>query len=866
MKAHEYEFHFRDIGQLRADIEHMHLDIPVTDNFTALADPLLIGDTQAPNRLCVLPMEGCDAVENGSPGGLTFRRYIRYAEGGFGLIWFEATAVTPEARSQPAQLQLNKDNVGIYVQLVKAMRKAATDRFHRDIVIIIQLAHAGPYCRPEGIPAPIIAYHDPDLDRRLGISGEYPVVTDDYLDKLQDAYIRAAALAAEAGFDGVDIKSCHNDLIAQLATAHTRNGKYGGSLENRTGFLTATIGRIAAEVPGIFPATRMSVYDAVHWPYGFGTDKKDYEKPDLNEPIALMRMLEDAGLGLANISTGMPILGTDIGAAPVSETDKRAKREHPLKQFSKIIGITSEIRRAVPNLPIIVGGGYSWLRQFMPYVAAAVIEKGWASAIGLGRAAMAYPNAPADIFEKGEMEPAKCCITCSACIQLMRDGGRVGCVIKDKEIYGSEYRHRRHFSPDNLKAEALRCLHCEAADCSAACPTHIDVPTFIKAFADGDIDKAYETIRRSNVLPEMCSHLCPAWLQCEGACIQATLTGRAIPIRDIQYAVCRLARERGLTGIRLKTKYSGKNIAVIGGGPAGLACVIRLIEKGHNVVLFERESKLGGTPELLIPERRLPSVSAEIDMILQPAVKAGLLKVKFNSILGEDIMLADLRKRYDAVLLAAGLWSELSIGKAEGVSDAISFLQNAKNGKLISVPQRVAILSGGDCAMDAAVTAKELGVVDLYIIYGGSLADMHWHMADDWFRTNGVHCLTLTDPLGYEVNKQGRLIGLRTCRTVLGPPDGENRRLPAPLPGSESVLPVDMVIEAMGLGISSQLRNAIAGVTFTTTGLVKTVRENSFETELNKVFAAGALINGGSTVAQCIAEGMQAADEIDKLL
>ena len=216
--------------------------------------------------------------------------------------------------------------------------------------------------------------------------------------------------------------------------------------------------------------------------------------------------------------------------------------------------------------------------------------------------------------------------------------------------------------------------------------------------------------------------------------------------------------------------------------------------------------------------------------------------------------------------MAAGLWKELSLGKADGVIDALTFLKNVKNGEITSVPSKVAILTGGDSAMDASVLSKELGAVDLYLVYPGSLSDMHWHMDDGWFRNSGTNMLTLIRPTGYVTDKKGKLIGLRICRTEYGQPDKSGLRKIKDVPDSNSILKVDMVIEAMGLGIADNMKKVLKGVRYTEHGLIRTPKEGSFATGLKKVFVAGGLINGGASVVHCIADGMKAAEEIDLYL
>lgn len=841
-------FHLKHADHLRDELDRLGLDLPVDDDFSPLEQSLNLRGKRTTNRLCVQPMEGADATPCGAPGRLTFRRYARYAGGGAGLLWVEATAMRLDATANPAQLRLDRDTVHEFEQLVSAMRAAAAERTGANIILFLQLTHPGRHSQPE----PIIARHCPHADGDISRPPDRPLVDDDYLDALRDTYIEAARLAFEAGFDGVDIKSCHGDLTAELLTARSRPGKYGGSFENRCRFLLTTLAGIRATVPGLLLATRTSAYDGHPQPCGFGVHTHDARATDLEEPIRLAGMLRDGDVSLVNVSVSVP---------PPSP----GKSDHPLGLLGRQLEITRKIQAAVPDLPI-VGGGFSWLRHLLPHVAAGAVRRGDMTVVGLGRSALAYPDAPRDLLETGHLDPVKCCIMCNACYELIGDGAPAGCVIRDDAVYAPEYRHRRRYAPAHLRDEARRCHDCETAMCTAACPTHIDVPAFIKAFADGETAAAYAVIRRANVLPEMCSHLCPAWMQCEGACIENTLSGNPIPIRDIQYAVCWSARSGNLTGMQLPRERTGKRVAVVGGGPAGVAGAVGLLEKGHRVVIFERDEGLGGTPEQLIRAGRFPGARSEMDAVLQPALAAGSLEIRREQALGEGLTLGDLRDRFAAVLLATGLWQEQSLGPVDGVIDALTFLREVKDGRRRAVPARVALLSGGDCAMDAAVLAKELGALDLYIVYGGSLAEMHWHMPGDWLRTSGAHCMTLTRPQGYALDTRGVLQGVRIIRTDYGRANACGTRALVDVPGSDSVLCVDMVIEAMGLQVSDALRSALDGIELTPHGLVAIAGGGSFATCLKKVYAVGGLVNGGASVVQCIAEGMQAAREINRAL
>lgn len=455
-KTRHERFHVRDLDQLRRDMVRLGVSFPLQEDVSILGQPLALAGRTLANRFLVQPMEGCDAEADGSPGDLSFRRYRRYARGGFAAIWFEATAVVNEARSSAGQFHIHTENVGRYAELVKAVREAAgRDGAGRDIVLILQLTHSGRYSKPAGIPRPIIAHRSPILDPLHTLPADYPLVTDDELDRLQDRYVEAARLASEAGFDGVDVKSCHCYLVSELLASFTREGRYGGSFENRTRLLLEVLARIRHEVPAVFVTTRMNAFDAIPHPYGFGVSPEDGTVPDLTEPLRLARLLEQGGAALLNITIGNPRYNPHYGRPfDLPARGSPLPDEPPLAGIARFIGITAEFQRALPQLPV-VASGYSWLRQFLPNAAAGAIQAGGAALLGIGRGAFAYPDTPRDVLSGKGMDPAKCCVACSACTQIMRDGGRTGCVVRDHEVYGPEYQLARNRALGQLQEERI---------------------------------------------------------------------------------------------------------------------------------------------------------------------------------------------------------------------------------------------------------------------------------------------------------------------------------------------------------------------------------------------------------------------------
>lgn len=443
MAVHE-PFRFKTLEELRAKIAELGLNLPLDDDLSPLAAPVKIGALTAPNALIVHPMEGCDGASDGQPDALTIRRYERFAAGGCGLLWFEATAVVAEGRANPRQLLMVKENLESFRALLARTLDVARQANGPDFrpVTILQLTHSGRYARPVDATAPIIAHHDGVLDKVYNIPADHPLISDDELDRLQDRYVEAARLAKEAGFDGVDIKSCHRYLLSELLAAHTRPGRYGGSFENRTRFLLSVINRVQAEAPGIMVTTRLNVYDGHPYPWGWGVSRESQKIPDLSEPLRLVRLLAERGLRMINVSAGNPYFTPHINRPfDVPIVGGKVVEEHPLEGVARIIDQARQVQELLPDR-VIIGSGYSWLRQFLGHVAAAALRRRWATMIGLGRGAFAYPDFARDLL-KGALDPKKCCITCSRCTQIMRDHGPTGCVIRDREVYGPIYAEGR---------------------------------------------------------------------------------------------------------------------------------------------------------------------------------------------------------------------------------------------------------------------------------------------------------------------------------------------------------------------------------------------------------------------------------------
>ena len=879
-----WEFRLREIDDLKRLGEQLNVGVEAIEDVSILAEPVKAGGLVIPNSLAVHPMEGCDGDSQGRPGKLTLRRYERFAAGGAGLIWAEATAVVPEARANPRQLWIHQGSKDSFADMVKMMRHKAAESMgpeHKP-VFVLQLTHSGRYSKPEGKSHPIIPQRDPyrdplvpqqapNADAQSRIPDDWPLVTDEYLDALQDAYVAAAKMAYEIGFDAVDIKSCHGYLINELFACHNREGKYGGSFENRTRFVLEVIDRIRAELgKDVGITTRLGIYDAIPYPYGWAVDKDDYTKPDLTEPKKLISLLKDRGVMLFNITIANPYFNPHVGR-PFNETivGGYEEPEHPLTGVNRLAGLTAEIQREFPDIAF-VGTGYSWLRNLFANVAAANKAKGRTTLVGAGRMAFAYPDFAKDIVTKGRMSPEKVCVACSACTQIMRDGGMAGCVVRDNEVYGPIFERGRMSDRDNLIRLGSACRKCQEPTCQLGCPAGVNIPGFIGLFLDGKERQAYEVLRQANIFPEICAWLCPVEQQCQGHCLQGFIGDAPLPIAEIQMYLAEQANRNGWSKLKLPAETTGMNVAVIGAGPAGLSCTAKLLEAGHKVTLYDASTEFGGMISAVIPDdRQSDSLKHEI-----PAVLADVPQERMEWRLGRkldgDFNLDHIvDEGFDAAFIGMGLSESVSVGDKnediEGLWNAMDFLSAAKKPDGIDLEGKfVAVIGGGNTAMDVAVTARNLGAKDVFLIYRRSFREMPaWTGERDRAVNQGVHFLILTQPTGY-VSFAGKLTGIKLCVTRLGEPDESGRRRPELVESSAYNLDMDIVVEAIGQAPPEGIDRMLPGVEIKS-GLIRT-EEGTLATSRPGVFAGGDLVRGASTVVSAVADGMKAAKEIEEFL
>jgi 2,4-dienoyl-CoA reductase-like NADH-dependent reductase (Old Yellow Enzyme family) len=459
-------FKYHSLDELRAACAELRLDLRFSEDFGPLFRPVRIGPLTAGNALCIQPMEGCDGTLDGAPDELTFRRYQRFGAGGAKLIWGEAAAVLEEGRANTRQLFLCDQTASAIERMLRDCRAAHRQAFGKDdhLVVGLQLTHSGRY----SYRRPLIAFHDPILDPRIvvdkatgkTVDGSYPLLTDDYLERLVDHYVAAAKLAREIGFDFVDIKQCHRYLLSELLAAKTRPGRFGGSVENRTRLARFIIERIRSEVPGLVVATRLNVFDCI--PYrkradssdgepcpwtppvqsAWGTREDDPFTPDLREPLWWVGEMAKLGVAMVNVSMGNPYATPHvIRPFEYPPPDGYETPEHPLIGVDRHVRLAAEIQRAVPKLPII-GSGYSYLQEYLFNAGAANVAEGRVTFVGVGRAALPMPDFARQLQETGKLDRKRVCRTFSYCTALMRSKHNelgqfaTGCPPFDKDVYG----------------------------------------------------------------------------------------------------------------------------------------------------------------------------------------------------------------------------------------------------------------------------------------------------------------------------------------------------------------------------------------------------------------------------------------------
>jgi glutamate synthase (NADPH/NADH) small chain len=436
------------------------------------------------------------------------------------------------------------------------------------------------------------------------------------------------------------------------------------------------------------------------------------------------------------------------------------------------------------------------------------------------------------------------------------------------------------YSPDQAKLESLRCLQCKNAPCVAGCPVRIDIPAFVSAIANGDVQKAIEIIKRNSLLPSVCGRVCPQETQCQAPCtVGKSLkdVNKAVSIGRLERYAADWERENGKIEKPQIKPETGHKVAVIGSGPASITVAADVRREGHSVTMFEAFHKTGGVLVYGIPEFRLPKqiVQLEIDTL-----KAMGVEIKTNFVVGRTRHLIDLMKKdgFEAVFIGtgAGLPKFMNIEGENlvGVFSANEYLTRANLMRAydrehaqtpIYNSRKVAVLGGGNVAMDAARMAVRLGAQEVHLVYRRTEVEMPARVEEvGHAKEEGVIFHILENAKRIIGNEEGRVTGMECLKYQLGEPDESGRRRPVEIKGSEFMMEVDTVIVAIGNDSNPLIKQTTEGLETTKWGNI--IVDDNGKTSLDRVYAGGDIVLGAATVILAMGEGRRAADSINKLL
>ena len=431
------------------------------------------------------------------------------------------------------------------------------------------------------------------------------------------------------------------------------------------------------------------------------------------------------------------------------------------------------------------------------------------------------------------------------------------------------------YNADEAMEEASRCINCKNAKCMQGCPVSINIPAFVHEVKEGNFEKAYQIISESSALPAICGRVCPQESQCEGKCIRG-IKGEAISIGKLERFVADWARQNGIRPAAPAEK-NGKKVAVIGSGPSGLTCAGDLAKLGYDVTIFEALHEAGGVLVYGIPEFRLP----KLDVVAKEVenVKALGVKIETNVIIGRSITIDELmdEEGFEAVFIGSGAGLPMFMGipgeTAKGVFSANEYLTRNNLMKAfredydtpIVHGKKVAVVGGGNVAMDAARTALRLGA-EVHIVYRRSEAELPARAEEvHHAKEEGIIFDLLTNPTEILVDENDAVAGMKCIRMELGEPDASGRRRPVEIPGSEFVLDVDTVIMSLGTSPNPLISSTTIGLDVNKRKCI-IADEEPGKTSKDGVYAGGDAVTGAATVILAMGAGKAAAKGIHEFL
>ncbi len=431
------------------------------------------------------------------------------------------------------------------------------------------------------------------------------------------------------------------------------------------------------------------------------------------------------------------------------------------------------------------------------------------------------------------------------------------------------------YNEEEAVEEAQRCLHCKNAKCIAGCPVNINIPDFIGAVKERDFAKAYDVISESSSLPAVCGRVCPQETQCEGKCIRG-IKGDSVSIGKLERFVADYAKEHGMK-MKCTARQTGKKVAVIGAGPAGLTCAGDLAKMGYDVTIFEALHKAGGVLVYGIPEFRLPKdrvVAKEVENVQCLGVK-----IETNVIIGRSITIEELMKKegFEAVFIGSGaglpMFMDIPGEQAKGVFSANEYLTRNNLMKAycddydtpIVHGKKVVVVGGGNVAMDAARTALRLGA-EVHIVYRRSEAELPARAEEvHHAKEEGIIFDLLTNPTEILADENDNVRGIRCIRMELGEPDASGRRRPVAIEGSEFEIECDTVIMSLGTRPNPLISSTTYGLDVNKKLCIVATEEEG-KTSLEGVYAGGDAVTGAATVILAMGAGKKAAKGIDEYI
>ena len=428
------------------------------------------------------------------------------------------------------------------------------------------------------------------------------------------------------------------------------------------------------------------------------------------------------------------------------------------------------------------------------------------------------------------------------------------------------------YDAETAIAEAKRCLNCKNKPCISGCPVNISIPEFIEYVAAGDFEKAYEVINRTSALPAVGGRVCPQERQCESKCVRG-IKGEAVSIGRLERFVADYHNANTeITNVNIEKK--GKRVAIIGSGPSSLTCAGDLAKMGYDVTVFEALHIAGGVLVYGIPEFRLPKaiVAREVE-----GLKASGVEFKTNVVVGKSISIDDIFTKYDAVFIGSGAGLPRFMGiegeNLKGVYSANEFLTRINLMKAYKEDsrtpvyhgKRVAVVGGGNVAMDAARSAIRLGAEKVYIVYRRSFDEIPARAEEvEHAQEETIEFKTLTNPIRILGDDDKNVCGIECVKMELGEPDESGRRRPFTVEGSEHVIDVDCVIMAIGTSPNPLIKATTAGLEVNSRGGI--VTDDMGRTSREGVFAGGDAVTGAATVIKAMGAGKNAAVAIDEYL